>query len=195
MKKIELVYLEILYQCLERKNRKLTQAGLAKKLKISLSTVNHSLKPLKKMAAIEIKRRSFSLTDPKKILYYWASRHDLEKEIVYQTRVEEPVSRIEKQMPARTIYAAYSAYKFRFKEVPADYSEVYVYADEKEIKKRFPLIKKRPNLFVLKKERKLERYGSIAPLGLMFADLWNLKEWYAKEFLNALEVKINAILE
>lgn len=195
MKKIEFVYLEILYQVLEKKNRRLTQAELARKLQISLSTVSHALKPLKKMGAIEIKKRSFSVLEPKKILYHWASHRCPEKDIVYQTRVEEPVRKIETQMPPRTLFAAYSAYKLKSNEAPADYSEVYVYAEEKEIKKRFPYTQKRPNLFVLKKETVLEKYGSLAPLGLLFVDLWNLKEWYAKEFLKSLEARINGILE
>ena len=29
----------------------------------------------------------------------------------------------------------------------------------------------------------------------IFVDLWNLKEWYAKDFLKAMEKKINGLLE
>ncbi len=68
MKKKELVYREILYQDMEKGSRKLTQAGLAKRLRISLSTVNHALEPLKKMGAVRIKSRSFETVDTRKIL-------------------------------------------------------------------------------------------------------------------------------
>jgi len=49
-----------------------------------------------------------------------------------------------------------------------------------------------PNLFILKKDKALDKYPSI-PLSQIFVDLWNLKEWYAKDFLNALENKIEVI--
>lgn len=195
MLKIELVYQDILFNALEKKARTLTQAEIARKLSISLSTVNHALKPLKRMNAIEIKTRNFIVIDPKKILYHWASIRNLEKDIIYKTRVEKPVTQIEKEMPAKTIYSAYSAYKFRYKDVPADYSEVYIYADAEEIKKRFPYNKNTPNLFVLKKHNQLDQYGELTTIALTFVDLWNLHAWYAKEFLKALEVKLSGILE
>jgi hypothetical protein len=106
--------------------------------------------------------------------------------------VEKPVKQIESEMPADIVYAAYSAYKFKFKDVPADYSEVYVYSDNlKEIEKRFPKNNNTPNLFVLKRDKNLKE----PTLALIFVDLWNLKEWYAKEFLKAMEARINGILD
>ncbi|HLD56697.1 MAG TPA: winged helix-turn-helix domain-containing protein [archaeon] len=186
MKKIELVYREILYQTIEKKSRKLTQLDLSKTLQISISTVHHALKPLKKMGCIRVKLKGLEIVDPKKILLYWASIRNLEKDVIYQTRVSKPVDEIEKSMPGDVVFAAYSAYKFMFKKMPADYSEVYVYANDiEEIKKRFPENKNPPNLFVLKKE-----FNEMV-LANLFADLWNLKEWYAKAFLKELEDKLN----
>lgn len=194
MKKIELVYREILYQVLEKKNRKLTQLWLAKTLKISLSTVNLALRHLKKMNAVDIRTRSFVVIDPKKVLYYWASIRNLEKDIVYKTRVEKPVAKIEKEMPDNIVYGGYTAYKFMFKDVPADYSEVYVYGTE-GIKKRFPKSNNNPNLFILEKDDLMKRYGKKTTLAQTFVDLWNIRTWYAKDFLKAMEERIDAILE
>ena len=192
MKKIEFVFEEILYQVLEKRNHKLTQKYLAEQLGISLSTVNLALKHLRKMNAIDVKLRSFSIIDPKKILFYWASIRNLEKDIIYKTRVDLPIRKIEANMPHKTVFAAYSAYKFRFKDVPADYSEVYVYSDNiKEIQKRFPKNNKTPNLFVLKRDSNIK----VVALALIFVDLWNLREWYAKDFLKAMGVKLNGLLE
>ena len=192
MKRIEEVYREMLFQCMEKKNKTLTQSCLAGTLQLSLSIVNLALKPLKQMNAIEIKRRSFNVIDCKKLLYYWASVRNLEKDIIYRTRVDKPVKKIEAEMPADIIYAAYSAYKFKFKDVPADYSEVYFYSDNiEEVEKRFPKNNKTPNLFALKKDRNMKDMT----LALIFVDLWNLREWYAKDFLNAMEDKLNGILE
>lgn len=195
MKKIELIYQEMLYNALEKKNRRLTQSALSKGLGVSLSTVSHALKPLKKMDAVEIRNRLFIITDPKKLLYHWASIRNLERDIVYQTRVEKSVLQIEKELPPNAIYAAYSAYRHRFGEAPADYSEVYVYGEKEELEKRFPKNDRQPNLFVLKKERVMERYGQITTAGLTFVDLWNIRSWYAKEFLKSFEARLHGILE
>lgn len=190
MQKKELIYRELLYSALERKRYIFTQLELARKFRISLSTVHNALLPLKAMGAVEVKLRSFHLIDPQKVLYYWASLRNLSREIAYQTRVDKPVKEIEKEMPAGIVFGIYSAYKFRFKDVPADYSEVYVYGDITEIKKRFPKNDLPPNLFILFKDEFLESYGKTTPLAQTFVDLWNCKEWYSREFLNALKKRM-----
>jgi len=185
MKKKELVYRAMLYQVLEKDNRKMTQLGLAKTLGISLSTVNNALSPVKNMGGVKINIRNFEILNPQKILYYWASIRNLEKDIVYKTRVSKNVSEIEKSMPPGILFAGYSAYKFKFNDVPADYSEIYVYVDDlEEIRKRFPESKNPPNLFVLKKQFDEMTVANI------FVDLWNMKEWYAKDFLKELEARL-----
>ena len=105
-----------------------------------------------------------------------------------------PVSQIEKLMPDDIIFGAYTAYKFLFKDIPADYSEVYIYGDE-SIKKRFPSGKGTPNLFFLKKDSQIEKYGKHTTIANAFVDLWNVREWYAKEFVKAIEVRLHGILE
>lgn len=194
MKKIELVYREMLYNAIEKSNRNLTQSHLAESLKISLSTVNFALKPLARMNAIRIKKMGFVVVDLRKLLYYWASVRNLEKDIIYATRIDEPVRNIEKKMPDDIVFTAFSGYKLKFGDVPADYSEVYVYGTD-EVKKRFKENSNNPNLFVLKKDNMIERYGKTATIANLFVDLWNLRQWYAKDFLKSLEVKIAGILE
>ncbi len=198
-KKNEWIYRELLYQFIEKKNNHFTQLALAKKIGISISTVNNALKPLARMGAIEIKKMSFRIIDYKKIIYYWASIRNLEKDILYSTRVEATVSDIEKNIPPGAIYACFSAYKFKFEEVAADYSEIYIYASEnelKEIKKRFPERKGPTNLIVLKSDNHLESLSeeNITSIAQMFVDLWNLKTWYARDFVNALEKRINDVV-
>ena len=191
MKNKEKVYREILYQTIERKNRTLTQSELSKKLKISLSTVNHALSYLKEMNAIKINPRNFNVIDPKKILLYWASIRNLKKDIIFKTRIDEPIGKIEGNMPDDIVYGGYSAYKFKFEDVPADYSEIYIYGAEL---KRFKENEKNPNLFLIKKDGE-EGYGKTTTIAQTFVDLWNLKEWYANDFIKALEEKIGGILE
>ncbi len=183
MKKSELVYKELLYQSLEQHTPRLTQLGIATKLHLSLNTVNTALAPLRSMGAVRINSRSLDIVSVRKILLYWASVRRLDKDILYQTRVEAPVADIEKQMPADVLFTAYSAYRFRFGSAPADYSEVYVYAAVPEMERRFPPAKGPPNLFVLRPVP-----GEVTAAQL-FVDLWNLKEWYAKAFLDEWEKK------
>lgn len=199
MKKNELVFLDVLSQCLEKRQFDQTQLSLSKKLRISLSTVNYALAPLEAIGAITKMQRGFRVVDAKKILLFWATKRNLKKDVIYQTRVEMPIEQLERSMPSGAIYAAYSAYKFRFKDVPADYGEVYVYADEemlKEIKIRFPEKSGPPNLIVLKADAYLKdtTKNGTCSLASMFVDLWNIKTWYAKEFLQALEKKIDEMV-
>lgn len=197
MKKTELVIREILYTVIEKKNKTMTQLSIAKALNISLSTVNLALSPLKAMGAIDIKLRNFVVVDVKKVLFFWASSRELEKDIIYKTRADMPVKKLESLMPSNIIFGAYSAYKFKFKDVPADYSEVYVYVSEEEIseiKQRFPPSQNPPNLFILKKDVAMDKYIQknlrVTTEAQIFVDLWNLKEWYAKEFLKAMEERM-----
>ncbi|MBI2499836.1 hypothetical protein HYV88_06340 [Candidatus Woesearchaeota archaeon] len=190
MKKSELVYNEIFCSLFKERKTRFTQLELSKNLSISLSTVNNALKPLRRMNAINVSSRSFTLVNKKKILLYWASIRNLEKDVIYKTRVENIIE-AEKNMPEDVIFTAYSGYKFYFKDAPADYSEIYVYTNDlNEIRKRFPEKKQPYNLFLLKAPSKLRLNPA-----MLFVDLWNLKEWYAKDFLKALEVKVNGILE
>lgn len=192
MKKIEQVYREMLYEAMEKNNRMLTQKELASRLGISLSTVNHALKPLRKLNAIEVNPKNLKITSIKKIIYYWASIRNVEKDIAYETRAEKDIKEIEKSMPQDIVFTAYSGYLFKFKDAPADYSEAYVYSDKiDEIKKRFPGKKGPANVIVLKKDTNMKNEITLANL---FVDLWNLKQWYAKEFLKAMEAKLNGIL-
>ncbi len=197
MKKIELVYKEILYRAIETESKVMTQLELSRELGFSLSTINLALKKLEKSNSVKITKMNFHVTDTRKILYLWASERNIEKDVIYKTRVEMPVREIERNIPD-AVYGAYSAYKFRFNDVPADYSEVYVYAKQKqleEIKKRFPFKEGNSNLFVLGRNDNCKDYGKTDTIAQIFVDLWNLREWYASEFLKEIEKRINKLDE
>lgn len=194
MKKKEIILRELLDLTVTNK-LKTTQLELAKRLGVSTSTVNNAIKDAVRLGAIDVKRTGLLVIDPKKLLLYLASIRNLQRDIIYETYVPASVIEIEKNMPAGVIYTMFSAYKFHFNEVPADYSEVYVYADEKvleEIKKRFPKKNGPSNLFVLRLDPALVHLSkeNIASLVQIYVDLWNARQWYAKEFLTALEKKL-----
>ena len=192
MLKKEVIYREILTKVLEEKQFSFTQLSLSKKFGFSLSTISNALKPLEQAGAVEKKKRSFSLIDARKALAFWATARRLNKDIVYSTRSSLPVRKIEGSMPPGSVFTAYSGYRFLFEDAPADYGEVYLYADQetqKELEERFPKKEGPPNIFVLQKDSFMPK-ADIAPIAQIYVDLWNLKEWYARDFLDALERRL-----
>jgi DNA-binding transcriptional MocR family regulator len=188
LKKKEIIYREILNEAITKKQFQFTQLQLSKKFGFSLSTVNNAIAPLERIGAIEKKTRSFQVVDLKKMLFFWSSSRNLKKDIVYSTRSDMPIMKIEGSMPSKIVFGAFSAYRLLFDESPADYGEVYVYADEnvqEEIKRRFP----GANIIVLEKDSFMHD-GEIAPLPQIYVDLWNIKEWYAKDYLDAMNKRL-----
>ncbi len=196
MKKIEIIWRELLFQSIEKKKSQFTQKELAECFGFSTSTVFQALKIPRKMGAVRVSGRDFILEDPEKLLYHWASVRNLEKDILFSGKVKLPVSEIENRMPPEVVFGGFSAAKeILEKDVPADYDKVYIYAsNQDQIKKRFDLEKGRENLIVLAADDFLQNYGQITILSQTFVDLWNLPEWYAKEFVKALKEKIDAFL-
>lgn len=192
--KLERVYREILFNVYEKKNNSFSQKHLSERCKISIGNVNYALKPLEEIGAIEKKARRFIAINPKKILMYWASKHKLKP--IYKTFVDAPIIEIEKSLPQGALFSAYSAYKFIFKNVPADYSEIYIYADKKEveeIKERFPKNDENANLIVMEVDEHLKTFKTL-PLAQIYVDLWNINKWYAQDFLKTLEEKMNKLI-
>jgi hypothetical protein len=193
MTKKEIIWREIIERAANKEQLEFTQKDLAKKFGFSLSTIFNALKIPRLLGAIKVGSRSFSVIDLEKFLYVWATNRNIEKEIIYETHVLESPKEIEGQMPPKVVFGAYSAYNKKYSSAPADYDKVYVYADKEtleEIKKRFPKIKGYTNLFVLKSDSSLDHIGSMTTDVQTFVDLWNLKDWYAKDYLNEIKKKI-----
>ena len=82
MKKTETVWANLLYQTLERRQTDFQQQKLAQQLSISLSTVNHALKDIRRLGAIQITGSGGEVVDAEKILMHWANHRNLESDIV-----------------------------------------------------------------------------------------------------------------
>lgn len=191
LKKKEIIWREILCQSIEEKKHQFTQKALSEKFGYSLSTIFNALKIPRASGAIEVKGKCFLVRDQEKFLNIWATFRNLNKDIVYQTRVDAPILEIEGLAPPNAIFTACSAYRLKFNDAPADYDKVYIYSDNlEEIKKRFPPQKGNSNLIVLKPDAELSKFGSLVSLPQLYVDLWNLSEWYAKDFIDALKNKI-----
>lgn len=192
MSKKEIVWRFILSQACEKGVVEFTQQEIAAKFGFSTSTVFNAVKAPRAIAAIAVTGRSFKLLDKEKLLLLWATARSLKKETIYSTYVDASASDIEGRMIPGALFTAYSGYKFLYNEAPADYDVVYVYCDDSAaIQKRFPPSgKKYHNLFVLKSDPWLKTDNGVAAPVQLFVDLWNLPQWYAKDFLNELKNKL-----
>lgn len=198
MKKIEMIWREVLFQAIEKKNRKFEQKELAHKFGFSTSTVFQALKIPRIMGAVRVTGRFFVLEDPEKLLYYWATIRNFKKDLLWEVKIDLPIAEIEAQMPPEIILGGYTACKDIFEIQPADYNHVYVYTQNlKLIKNRYVTAvkdKSWPNLTILKADRFLKDYGEITCLAQTFVDLWNLSDWQAKEYTRVLKEKIDELL-
>lgn len=194
MKKKETIWRNILHEALTKRTDVFTQKNIAKQFHYSTSTVYNALKIPRELGAIEVTGRFFRLRDFEKLLLVWATQRYIIRDIIYQTHIEMTTQKIEGSMPPNTVFGAFSAYRLKYEESPADYDAVYIYSKDLEaIQQRFPKEKNRkknPNLFVLKPDKFLDEFGTITPDVQTFVDLWNLPQWYAKDFLEALKKKI-----
>lgn len=190
MLKIEYVWRELLYRAIEESNPYFTITEFAGKFHLSTSVVAHATVPLRDLNIVEIGKIKSKVIDSEKLLFFWATRRNLKDDIIYQTGSPLAVFEREALMPSCVVPTAYSASRFYFNILPSDYEKIYFYADDlEEIKKRFPENIQKANIFILKKDPFLALYKNI-PMGQVFADLWNLPDWYAKEFQEALLAKI-----
>ncbi len=199
MKKQEVIFRLIACQYIDGK-RQFTQLELAQRTGMSLSTVNLAVSNLSKVNAVSIRTRSFAVISLERLLMFWATRRNIADDIQYSTNLDASVKDIEGGMPDGIAFTAYTAYKLLYKDVPADYSEVYVYADQdglEELQKRFGHREGMPNLLVLKADGVLAKemkgnglaHSSVCA-AQVFVDLWNIKAWYANDFVSALKARL-----
>jgi len=195
MSRKNIVFREILYRALELGESYMTQKSISETCKVSLDTVNKVVRTLAKFYGVEKKPMGFRVINVQKVLTYWACTRDLQKDICFATYTPNPVKKIESEMPAGTIFTAFSGYTRRIGEIPS-YTEVYVYGDPREIEAKFPKKETRkPNLIVLERDHHIgnvSRDGA-APLAQIYVDLWQIGSQEAEKLLvdldNALRLR------
>lgn len=125
---------------------------------------------------------------------------NLKRNIAYSTYYPGSVVDAEGEVPAGGLYAGYFAARRILGEAAADYDKVYYYAEEiEDCKIRFPENKDYgDNIFVVKMKGIAEygkRYpGGVTSLPHCFVDVWNMADWYATDYIQALEEKIDGLL-
>lgn len=191
MQKKEIIWRYILEESFKKRPITFTQKEIAERYHLSTSTVFNALKIPRQLGIIDITGRYFRLRDAEKLLMVWATHRNLKKDVLYTTNVPMAPREIEGMMPPDVVFGAYSAYRLKYDDAPADYSQVYVYTKNlEEIQKRFPPHKGTPNLYVLNSDPHLDEFGGLTPNSQTFVDLWNVSEWYAKDYLKALREKM-----
>jgi len=196
MKKIELIWRHILFETIEKKHSRFQQQQLATHFSVSSSTVNAALAPLRRLGAVRVGGRGFDVIDYEKILYHWANIRRFHRDIAFSFRLSHPIQDVEGQLPPGTIPTAYTAVRERFGEPPADYDAVYCYhSDPSVIQQRFKneITTGKSNVFVLQADPSLSSYQTL-PLAQLFVDLWNLNDWFAKDFVRVVKEAMDGLL-
>ena len=195
MKKIETVWANLLYQTLERRQTHFQQQKLAQQLSISLSTVNHALKDIRRLGAIQVTGSGGEVVDAEKILMHWANRRSIKNDIVSQLNLAPSPIEVEGSLPTASILGGYSAVRHRFGETPADYSAVYVYHPRPElVLDRFKTEPAGPTqLVILNLDSRLPVDKEMTTLAHTFVDLWNLTDWMAKDFVIRVKQEIDGV--
>ena len=196
MKKIETVWANMLFDVLERRQTSFQQQKLAQKLSISLSTVNHALKDIRRLGAIQITGGGGEVVDAEKILMHWANHRNLKDDIVSELHLAASPIELEACLPPGSILGCYSAVRHRFGEAPADYTVVHVYHSHPElVLERFKSEPSgRTQLVILNLDSRLPVDKETTALAHTFVDLWNLTDWMAKDFVVRVKQEIDAIL-
>ena len=112
MLKIEYIWRELLYRSIEKKNPYFTLSELGKTFHLSTSVVSHAVSPLRELHLVEIAKIKSKVVDVEKLLFFWATRRNLKKDIIYKTHSHLPVFGQEASMPTDVIPTAYSAFRF-----------------------------------------------------------------------------------
>jgi hypothetical protein len=197
MKKIETIYHYLLYQAIEKTQFQHTQAGLAELFRFSTSTINLALAKPTAIGAVRKSGKFFVVADPLKLLYLAATFRNLAKDIIYHTTSTLTIHELEGLAPPATIFGGYSAASQILVEPPADYSSLYLYTDSSDlhtIKSRYPSTTAgSTQVVILQKPTHIQAtaHTSLPPT---FIDIWNMSDWYAHDFITALEDKIRGLL-
>src|SRR3989339_775885 len=190
MFKIEYVWRDLLDRTIEKRNPDFTITGIAKKYSLSTSVVNHALIPLRNLNIVKINKTSSKVVDWERLLFFWATRRSLKKDMIYSTFSPLPVYDREGLMPASVIPTGFTAFRYLLKKTPADYDHIYFYSNNIEkVIRRFPKSKRPSNIFILRPDPYLLKSKKLG-LAQLFVDLWNLPEWYAKDFQEATLLEI-----
>lgn len=188
LSRTEIVWRHLLVRALDLGDRRSSLTRLSRELEIPVSTIHKALERPRAIGVVRGTASGLRVLDPKRLQLMWAASRDLNADISYATRVPMPISEIEARLATSAIPTAYTAVvHYLGRNHIADYEQVVVYGDGKEVSRHFTPRRGQPNLLVLEPDPILRRYGNVAPRCQVYADLFNLPTWQAQRFLQALD--------
>jgi hypothetical protein len=188
LSRTELVWRHLLVAAFDQGIRRSSLTQLSAELELPVSTIHKALERPRAIGAVRGSASGLRVLDPKRLLLLWAALRDLNGDVVYATKVPMAVNEIEARLPISAIPTAYTAFvQHEGRNLIADYEKVVVYADGNEVRRRFPPRRGEANLLVLEPDPLMSRYGKVAPRCQVYADLFNLPDWQAQRFLEALD--------
>ena len=184
----EMVWRHLLVTALDVGIRRSSLTELSAELDLPVSTIHKALERPRAIGAVRGSATGLRVLDPRRLQVMWAAQRDLNRDIVYATRVPMTANEIEARLPVSAIPTAYTAFVLHEgRNLVADYEQVVAYADANEVRRRFPRRRGQANLLILEPDPLLSRYGRVAPRCQVYADLFNLPTWQAQRFLEALD--------
>jgi hypothetical protein len=184
----ETVWRHLLVAAFDLGIRRSSLTQLSAELDLPLSTIHKALERPRAIGAVRGSASGLRVLDPKRLQLLWAAQRDLNRDIVYATRVPMTVTEIEARLPPSAIPTAYTAFVLHEgRNLVADYEQVVAYADWNEVRGRFPRRRGQANLLILESDPLLSRYGRVAPRCQVYVDLFNLPTWQAQRFLEVLD--------
>jgi hypothetical protein len=187
----EMVWRHLLVAALDLGIRRSSLTELSVELDLPVSTIHKALERPRAIGAVRGSASGLRVLDPRRLQLMWAAQRDLNKDIVYATRVPMTVNEIEARLPVSAIPTAYTAFVLHEgRNLVADYEQVVVYADANAVRRQFPSRRGEANLVVLEADPLLSRYGRVASRCQVYADLFNLPTWQAQRFLAELDRKL-----
>jgi len=186
-----MVWRHLLVGALDRGIRRSSLTQLSGDLGLPVSTIHKALERPRAIGAVRGNASGLRVLDPRRLQLLWAAQRDLNRDIVYATRVRMTVNEIEARLPVSAIPTAYTAFVLHEgRNLVADYEQVVAYADGNEVRRRFPWRRGHANLLILEPDPLLNGYGRVAPRCQVYADLFNLPTWQAQRFLEVLDLEL-----
>ena len=186
MRKVNWILREILYRVFELGESFMSQRSLAETCGCSLDAVNRLVNKLEAIGAVQKRPFGFKVSQPKKVLLYWAATRNLRFDLVYSTYSPEPVEEIERMLPPGTVFTAFSGCRRKFPDLPP-YEVVHAYSDPEKVRAIFPEKEAEPNLYIFRPDPHLLKRSDGCPLAQLYVDLWQLGDPLADRYLARLE--------
>ncbi len=182
------------------------QQDIAADLGISVSTVHNALAVPRRSGAVEVGGRGFEVTDKKKFAIIWAVFRNLYRDVLVDVWSDLPPGKTEGLISRfeGVAFTGPSAFKFEYGYVPSDYDHVLAYAPPQlvdeiveqsaanisgKFKSRVPRRSRYATRLTLLEPDPRMPDGKV-PWAQVYADLWQLPEWWATEFTKRIEAAL-----